>query len=229
MTGQPALPHEPLGSEPPSGGPGKWPWLEIWIKPRAISRYYLNQPYQFRKLLLLAALGGAVMGLTDASIKPETLDNNPLGLLLFGQLVLGVIGGLIGFYLVSYLVRVAGGWLGGTGDKEDLRTAIVYGFMVPSLVQGILWIPKFLVLGREAWIQKTVAAPFDNTPFMDNYSLFELCIAVWAIVVFVKAVAEAHRFSAWRSLGAVLLSLALFFVAAIIIIFFITLLFSVFI
>ncbi|HET6277875.1 MAG TPA: hypothetical protein VFG08_03750, partial [Candidatus Polarisedimenticolia bacterium] len=53
-------------------------------------------------------------------------------------------------------------------------------------------------------------------------TLLTLIIAVWSIVITIKCVAEAHRFSAWQGLGAAFLSLFILSIPIIVITVFIT-------
>ena len=43
-----------------------------------------------------------------------------------------------------------------------------------------------------------------------DYRWMQLILGVWAVVVMLKCLGEAHRFSAWRALGAFILSWMIF-------------------
>jgi hypothetical protein len=67
----------------------------------------------------------------------------------------------------------------------------------------LLWIPQLALFGNEIFTTET---PFlDANPVMVlvlvGLNLLELVAAVWVVVAFIKCVAEAQRFSAWRALA----------------------------
>ena len=72
---------------------------------------------------------------------------------------------------------------------------------------GLLWIPSIALFGDENF---TSATPrLDNDPALASAMLFlaglELIGSIWAIVISLKCLGQAHKFSAWRALGSVLL------------------------
>lgn len=188
-------------------GPRRFaPWLKIWVSPRATIRQYLDSSDPSRHMLVLALLGGIVNALNNASAE-NYLDKLPVGTLIFVVLLGGMISGVIGLYLGAFLLRWSGSWFGGTGTSEDIRVAITRGLYVPLLLTSFIWIPQLLLFGQEMFTYETPR--IDSSALLTVLLLFlgliELVFSVWSFIIFVKAVAEAHQFSAWKSLGSMLL------------------------
>ena len=95
------------------------PWLYIWIKPRTTIRAIVdNDPEKY--VLLLAALYGINNALGEFS---ERYFGDSVGIIfvVFGAMVIGSIGGLIGLYLSGEILR----WSGSCSvDKHHLRKSV---------------------------------------------------------------------------------------------------------
>lgn len=201
------------GPEEPQGGKPRWPWLQLWIRPRAMTRYYLNRPYSEERVLAFALIAGVISVITRPTQGALTeFSWISWSGLLIGSAVVGAAGGLLGMYLFGYLLTKAGGWLDGYGESKHVRTALVAGSCIPGILTGILWLPKVVLLGKYVFYEQPLqyAASGGLSAFLVVYSAVEWIVSVWALVVLVKALAEAHEFSAWRSLGAFIIALVLF-------------------
>lgn len=99
-----------------------------------------------------------------------------------------------------------------------VRAAIAWS-SVPLIWSLLLWPPELSLLGREMF---TTATPtLDANPILfvplGFLILLEVVVGVWAFVVFLKALGEAHGFSAWRSLGATAIAVLLVLVLAVVV------------
>jgi hypothetical protein len=184
----------------------KSPFLTIWIKPRATIRSILNTHPQ-RHMYLLAALYGIDYFLEQASERTYG-DNTTLLFIIVGGLFLGPLAGLIGLGFGGVIFRLSGRWLGGQATTTEVRAALAWS-SVPAIPLLILWIPKLLIFGKELFT--TIAPSIESSPFLTLLLLWfiviEGIIRIWSVFIYLKCLAEAHRFSVWRALGATLFPL----------------------
>ena len=188
-----------------SGGPMVWitPFFTMWTRPRRTMRAILEtNPRRF--VIPLAVLSGFGSALDRASGRSIGDGNTlPVWAIILLCVVAGALGGLLTVYGGGWLLRLSGGWLGGGGSYVGVRSALAWS-SVPLIWSLLLWPPELALIGREMF---TTA-----TPTLDAYPvlwlpfglliLLEVVIGIWAFVVFLKALGEAHGFSAWRSLAA---------------------------
>ncbi|WP_379133247.1 YIP1 family protein [Paenibacillus sp. sgz500958] len=177
------------------------PWLTVWTAPRRTIRSYLESSDPGRNALWLSIIAGFSYSLNRASSN-NTGDDMSLLMILLVSLIGGGIGGLLMFYLGSPLLRITGSWLGGKGTTPEIKVALARGVFMPSVLIALMWIPELLLVGKELFTAET--------PNMDSNILIlvlyllcifvELVFGVWAMVVGLKAIGEAHRFSAWKAL-----------------------------
>ncbi|ALC82791.1 MULTISPECIES: YIP1 family protein [Bacillus] len=178
---------------------GVTPWFKVWIAPRSIIREFLDSPFPEKNARLLAALAGIITSIEQLEKDSLTASN------VIINIIVGAIMGIIALYLFGFILRVTGSWFGGEGDAEDLRTAVTRGQNVLTILLAVFWIPKLLLFGLDAFSSMFWSIDITNIPKMILF-IFEIPLSIWSFVVFVLSVAEAHRFSGWRSLGACLIS-----------------------
>lgn len=174
-----------------AGGPGepergkpRWPWLELWIRPRAVTRYYLNLPYSKERVLAFALISGVISGVTRPAQRALTeFSWISWPVLLLGSVIVGAIGGLLCMYLLGNLLHKAGEWLDGYGQREHVRTALVTGSCIPGILMGILWLPKLLLLGQYVFYENPLQYAASGGPrdFLSVYSAAEWIISIWAL------------------------------------------------
>lgn len=185
---------------------GLAPWLSVWVRTRETIRQFLDSSNPTRNMIVIALLAGIVSALNQASSRGY-LDNSSLGSLIFVVIAGGMIGGLVSLYFLSVVLQWTGGWLGGTGTSAELRVAITRGINVPAIMVGILWIPEILLFGQELF---TTEMPRVNaSPLLTGLYYFLIVIegilGVWSIFIALKAIGEAHQFSAWKALWSVII------------------------
>ncbi|MGM0883928.1 MAG: YIP1 family protein [Bacillota bacterium] len=195
--------YEPAYKRDPEG---LAPWLRVWMRTRETIRHFLDSSNPTRHMIIIALLAGIVNALNQASSKGY-LDDSSVGALIFVVIAGGIIGGLVSLYFLSIVLQWTGSWLGGTGTSAELRVAITRGINVPVIMVGILWIPELLLFGQE--LLTTEMPRMDESPLLTGlYYLFlgtEGILGVWSIFIALKAIGEAHRFSAWKALWSVII------------------------
>lgn len=182
------------------------PWLTMWVKPRNTIRWILeNKPNEM--VIILAMLGGFSQAMDRASSK-SLGDGLPFPLLILAAAVIGAISGIISLYLAGAIFKWTGSWIGGKGSFNDVRTAYAWS-NVPIIWALILWIPEIALFGQELFT--SVTPQIDANPTLKIalvvFALIESIIGIWAFVIFLKSLGEAHGFSAWKALGTVVLSI----------------------
>jgi len=202
-TAPPDLPPTTALSPPGPAEPLS-PWFSIWTRPRATLRWILDSSPR-RHVKTLAMLGGVASGM--AAARTEIAADLPPLAVLGGALLGGALGGLIGVYLMGVLLRITGRWIGGRGDWSGVRAAVAWS-QVPAIWAILLWLPRVALLEGEVF-HPDPAAVQDHPASAIALMLIELTqgvAAVWQFVVSLKCLGEAHSFSAWRSLLALILA-----------------------
>ena len=135
--------------------------------------------------------------------------------------VFGPIGGLVGLWIGSHLIRLSGSWIGGLGNREHIKTAMAWAY-VPSVCALPLWIPQLLLFGSDMFTEATPrleAQPSLLAPFL-AILLAEMVLAIWAFVLLCNTVAEVQGYgSAWRGFGNLLLAVAIIIVPLMMVVF----------
>jgi hypothetical protein len=213
QTYSPGTPPPPVPPPPaaPPGPPAEPlnPWFAIWVMPRPTMRQILDTDPR-RLVHVLAAAGGAVKW-AQLNIPSQLVDMTSFSLILGLKLGLafgGAIVGLISLYLFGFLVRLTGGWLGGKGDFTAVRSAVAWS-NIPAIWGLLLWLPTIAFLGPKGinFDPGTLIHEPGGAMLVVPVLLMTIVLGIWQLVVFLKCAGEAHGFSAWRALGATLLSL----------------------
>lgn len=200
-------PRAPVGlTKTPKGGgaevPDGSPWVTIWTRPRGTIRGIVNSdPTTF--VLPLAMLSGFGNGLTRL-FKSQTVEL-PVAGLLVGSIIGGALGGFIGIYLMGFLVRMTGGWLGGRATAQEVRAALAWS-SIPIVALLPIQLLTLAVYGADffrADDPQNVGA--SKGPLLLVMAMAMIVLGFWSAFLNIKCVAEVHRFSAWKSLGTLLL------------------------
>jgi hypothetical protein len=184
------------------------PWLTMFIRPRQTMRQILDgDPTRF--VVLLAMFGGVLMVLDRASIDAMG-DRMPVTSIFAMAIPVGVIVGLIMLYLGGAVIRWTGSWFGGRATAAEVRAALAWGRM-PFYWAGLLWLPFLGLFGGEVFMGEmpSVEAQPWLLLVLLNLAVLEMGLGIWGLVTLVFAVAEAHRFPAWNSLGSIVVAMVL--------------------
>ncbi|MFP6584170.1 MAG: YIP1 family protein [Candidatus Hydrogenedentota bacterium] len=235
-------PHEPYGGGPQ--GPDEPlapleplnPWISILLRPRDTIRYVLETGVWNNWILVYTIIYVSAIppGIVSMFAQPESSGPSPLEELPF-TVTFGVvaIAAFLFFIVIAYpiallfvmfnawLYRVVGGWLGGVGTTAEVRTAAVWASVVFAYMQYIAIVPNtFAAIYYHTAVE---VLPIVPVILMGIMFLIMFPLYVYGMVVNCKALGEAHRFSAWRGLGTILISsvmvgtVVLFFVVTIVI------------
>jgi hypothetical protein len=157
-----------------------------------------------RLVLLLSMLWGASFSINAAMWKSHG-DLFTVPLILTLSVILAPSGGLPVLYLQGLFFAGVGRLLGGKGRARDLRAAFAWS-SVPHVVSLILLFPAIALFGSDLFTSSTPRIDAHPLLFflLIIYILIDSILGIWGLVIFVKCVAEAHRFSGWRGLATVI-------------------------
>lgn len=186
------------------------PWMSIWGSPAktvgAIVKF--NSRYQ---LWLLSILHGLPM-LLHLAQNMSVGAQFKTGWILFTLIILSGIVGIIGITIGSAFCYWTGRWIGGRGSFTNVRAAVAWS-NVPNVVTIAMWVLLFIVFREDLF-----NGAFATTTVLSKQILLlcagvvQLVMAIWAIVILVKGLAQVHGFSSWKGLLNVVLAV-LFFIA----------------
>jgi hypothetical protein len=196
---------EPPPADDHEAGPFK-PFKTIWIHPRTTIRRIIAVDPKHH-LILLACLSG-VAGTFDRASMRNLGDHIPLAGIIAVACLFGPLGGLLGLWIGSRLIRFTGSWIGGKGMTEHLEAAIAWA-AVPAVFALPLWIPQILLFGSELFTEEMPRVGTDPV-LMIAYIVFgmvEFILGIWNFILLCNTVAEVQGFrSAWRGFGNIILA-----------------------
>lgn len=218
-------PEAEIGQEVADGPP--WPaWLMIFFRPRATIRRIIDSGRTAMFVPLMISFGAAN---TFAGAR-ERYRGRPVWLWLVDVLVAGPIKAILFLYFFAFLIRLIGRWFGGSASQKDLRTAMAWASipLVALLASQCLnlmlfdtaqeqpsGIPSLLTHGlpqpvtNEPPVRPASRVPSDLTftqaGVLISLLILPLIATGWAYFLWVRCVAEAHRFSWVKSLAVGLL------------------------
>ncbi|NBI30994.1 Yip1 family protein [Chengkuizengella marina] len=179
------------------------PWTTIMFKPRATMRYILNTNPPAGKVLLLICLVIFTSLLTN---EDQTISIDSFSIELFWHFILILAIGIpVIYYLVPLFFRWIGNILGGKGTTKEIRYVVGYT-CIPSIYSFLL-LMIFQII--ESFFFEISTLPFE---------ILIMSISIWTFIVSLKCLAEAHKFSAWRALGTMMIGWAIIFVSVLLII-----------
>jgi hypothetical protein len=82
---------------------------------------------------------------------------------------------------------------------------------VPGIWGLLLWLPRGALLGSETLHAEPpgIEGEMASVIVLQALKTIQVVIGIWGIVVTLKSVGEAHRFSAWHAVGAYILALVI--------------------
>ncbi len=180
-------------------------FLTIWTSPRQTIRSILDSG-NTKYIYMLAMVAGITNSLDRAS-GSSAGDDTSLWLILLLAFILGPIGGIITLHIGAFLIRWTGNWIGGAGDKSDIKVAYAWT-NVPAIIGLILWILQLLLFGDEMFTTEMDRVDSNTSLYVLFFVIaaIEMVLMVWGIIILIKGIAEAQRFSSWKAIGNLLLS-----------------------
>lgn len=132
----------------------------------------------------------AIVGGIAAQVLTYLTTPSGFGGSLILQAALGAASGLIGVYVGGAVLGWVGRLLGGRGTTREVRAALAWA-QVP-----VLWATLLALVGAVA------GAALQLNDLSVWVTLVALAVSqIWVFVTQLKAIGEAHDFSAWRALA----------------------------
>jgi hypothetical protein len=186
------------------------PWISIWTKPRdTMKEVFQSSP----KGVFLLFLVGAFVQVLDRAAQRHSGDSmNSLTGLIITCIISTLIGAATYYYLVPVMLRWVGSLVGGRGTTERVRYSLAYSYIPIAYSLIIVWLPSLLLFGIENFTTNTPVVDSSTTLTLLFFLLgiIDLIIGIWAIIIFLKCLGEAHQFSAWKALLTTILSVLIF-------------------
>lgn len=184
------------------------PFLTIWYMPRPTLRaILLTDPDKY--VLLLAALPGLIGGVIGALITPAPPTVKMITLLF--SFIFGPVMGIVVLYIWGALFSWLGFFLGGKGTAQEVRAAFAWGY-VPQIVL-VLPLAGLQLLAISSFMPQ-MAAGMEPSSTLAAFSGLLSCLllpaSIYAFIIMLQCLGEAHQFSAWRAWGTLLLPSLLF-------------------
>lgn len=164
-------------------------FVGMFLTPRRAVRALLDGGPSVGGTIVLAMIAGVVSRF-DNGIQHHLETETPMGLALTSAALGGGILGLIGFFLFGWMYRLIGRLLGGSGSQWDIYHALAWT-RIPSIV-GIVPLIAMAMMVSQGQV--------DTPPYLGALLMY-LGLLVWGAVSAIRGLAEAHRFSSWRSLA----------------------------
>lgn len=189
------------------------PWLHIWTNPRETVRSAITSR-SIGLAVLIAALAGIQSALNEATGTVEgdgliaLVRQASLSEILLIVIFVGAIIGLVSWVITAGAVTVVGKWFGGKGKYMEVLIAM--GLALIPMVFGLVFqIVNLMILGPDElfhWIPSTdgESVSFLILVWLLLYVTISVVVAGWSIIITLKAIGEAHQFSAWKALGVAL-------------------------
>ena len=189
-----------------------FPWLSIWIEPRATIREIIaTDPRRWIGVIAAStgALGFLTLGLLERADMSISFTNR---VLLIGT-ILAAPAAVFLAYVEAVLCAVSGWTLDGNGTIAQTRAAVVWSW-TPLLWLCVVAIP---ILSRVRI--STVAFRAGQVVLVHTRAGQFLTILAWlaftcSFIIGTECIAEIHGFSVWKGAGARLMTFAAMVVMA---------------
>jgi multisubunit Na+/H+ antiporter MnhB subunit len=196
-------PYEPPEAEishPVDSGLSGAAWLTILVRPRATIRRIIDSGRTSAVIPLAVCFGISTTfaGAFERYHEKGVPTSRTLVEIFFGGPLLGVAS----LFFLGFLIRLTGRWIGGQGSQKDLRTAMAWASVpfVPTLIYHCLAFAVFDVASRGRDGPNGLSRP--QAIVLLGLGLVQLIGLGWSSFLWVKCVAEAHRFSWVKALAA---------------------------
>jgi len=191
------------------------PWLSIWVKPRQTMRALMDYNVNYRFIALCAIFGFQYM-LQVTQFLSLGRDINLFVILLIALLLCIPVGYIL-FNISSAFLFWVGKLIKGKGTFKQIRAAS-YWTSVPNVVTILIWIVLMVLHGGNLFIagyERDMAGAAIGVNV--GASILQTALGIWMLVIFLHALGEVQKFSAWMALLNLFLSgLAIFIVMFII-------------
>lgn len=198
------------------------PFLSIWLHPKQTTRYMIEEK-SIGFAILLMSIGYIGVTLSDLIDRISFIDWSPWLIVLL-CVILSPISGIIGTAFAALVT-----WLFGKLFKGTAKYSQLFKGLSLTAIPFIVLIPFYLIwlfTSPESLMDPDFAGPYPWIFWLAI--LVTIVIGIWAIVITVGVVAEAHQISNWMAFFTLLIPSIIFFVLIIILIIVLIFVFGIF-
>ena len=187
-------------------------YTRIFVTPRATIRAIVDRDPRDR-VLAIVAIAGFVGALAAAmqfrSPSAFTIGTRPIPMfapetmrkMRLAQIIASPLIAIIFLYIAGSILRWSGALFGGTAKAVEVRAALGWS-RVPSILFALILIAFALIDPPAALNASDPHAVWQLVRDWPRLALGAV-LFLYGFVITLKCIAEVHRFSAWRALGAV--------------------------
>ncbi len=172
------------------------PYLQFWSEPRATFRYVVAND-RFMEALVFIVAASAIGSVNSFLFTPATTEEN-----IFnggGGAVLLFLFSLIAFFAGGFMYWLCGKMLGGKGEFSRIVTVLGWA-QLPGLLLALAIPLGILHQYTTQDSSGSVSAAYGL------YMLVAFCFGIYAIVLSVIAISEAHQLTIGQSIGTLVLA-----------------------
>lgn len=180
----------------------------MWTEPKkTIRRVIDTNPNS--KLWLLSIIYGLPMMFYYAQ-QASLGQNNHIPLILLVCVMGAVIFGYIGINIGAFFLYFTGKWIGSKSSFKEVRASIAYA-NVTNIVSIAIWFLLMALVGNQVFMVDFpyAASVGAMSGIMSLIFIVQFVVAIWSLVIFIGALAEAQRFSNFKAVINVLLPIGL--------------------
>ncbi|MER2106462.1 MAG: YIP1 family protein [Solibacillus sp.] len=193
------------------------PFRSVWLHPKQTARFFIDQKSVLYAMVIvvLGFMASGLLGFQNTGMYPDI----PYAWIVISVLIFAPILGVITYGISVGISFFIGKLLGGTGTFSDVGKGLSAGY-IPFVVAGPIYL-LWLVISPESFFVQEVT---DVMAILG--AIVSIVTSIWAVVITIGALAEAHRYSTERAFLTVIIPTILLFAALIAIIFFIIAVFT---
>jgi hypothetical protein len=180
----------------------------MWTSPKKTIRRVIDTNPD-SKLWLLSIIYGLPMMFYYAQQASLGQSNNLASILVI-CFIGAVIFGFIGINIGAFFLHFTGKWIGSKSSFKEVRSAVAYS-NVTNMASIVIWMVLMSLVGSQVFmIDFPYAASVGAMAgLMNLIFLIQFVVAIWSLVIFIGALAEAQKFSNFKAVINVLLPIGL--------------------
>lgn len=181
------------------------PWRSIWCNPRSTIRGIIEENPN-RSLWLLAFICGVTSLFNAFQSFPIAIQIGLIPMLAVA-IILAPIWGYIVFAVWSWAVLITGKLFRGKASFVTTRAAYAWS-CVPLIVNFWIWLILFFLYGSILFFgpQPHLVLPGATITIIFLLLICKVIFSIWAIVIYLQALAEVQSYSVLRAIGNVILA-----------------------
>ncbi len=177
------------------------PLKDGWFKPRETARYLIEHASTKYIIFLMSIFTIVNITIAMNGINTGSLEGDILWIALFIVAILAPLIGTILFVLFAFILWIVGKVVRGEGAFKGLFKAVIVAY-IPVLL-AFPFMLTWAILEPQSYLNEQLLT---GAPIESIASMVFFVSGLWSFINIIITVSEAHRFSVWKALFAVLLS-----------------------